>query len=299
MMKRWLLRTLGVLVLMVLGLGAFVWARSAYLLHRTWQVSETALVLPTDATAIERGHHLAVTRGCTDCHAEDMGGSVVVGESPIGQLAAPNLTRGKGGAVAAFGITDWERAIRHGLRPDGRALLLMPSDEMASLSDADTADLIAWLHQLPPVDRASMPSFVAPLGRVLLAFGQLPVIAASRIDQHAVHVASIVPTANASYGAYLVHNCTGCHGPHLSGGAIPGMPPQTPKAANLTPDPVSGLGKWSKADFYRALREGRKPDGTALDPFMPWKSVGLSSDTELDALWAYLRSVPARPAGQR
>lgn len=298
-MKRWLLRTLGVLVLVVLILGAFVWTRSAYLLHRTWQVSETALILPSDATAMERGRHLAVTRGCTDCHAGDMGGRVVVSKSPIGQMAAPNLTRGKGGVVASFSVIDWERAIRHGLRPDGRALLLMPSDEMAALTDTDTADLIAWLRQVPPVDRASELSFVTPLGRGLLAIGQLPVIAASRIDQHAVHLTSITPVADATYGAYLAHNCIGCHGPHLSGGAIPGMPPQTPKAANLTPDPDTGLGKWSKADFYRALRQGRRPDGRTLDPFMPWRTVGLSSDVELDALWAYVRSVPARPAGQR
>ncbi|MEO8986297.1 MAG: c-type cytochrome [Rhodanobacter sp.] len=298
-MKRWLLRMLAALVLVVLVLGAIVWGRSSYLLHRTWQVTESALVLPVDATAIDRGHHLAVTRGCTDCHAQDMGGRVVMQQSPIGQMAAPNLTRGHGGVVAAFGVSDWERAIRHGLRPDGRALLLMPSDEMAALSDADTADLIVWLRQLPPVDRDTSPSFIGPLGRALLAFGKLPLIAAVRIDQHAAHVASITPVANASYGAYLVHGCIGCHGAHLSGGSIPGMPPQAPKAANLTPDVATGIGKWTKADFYRALRHGRKPDGTTLDPFMPWKTVGLSSDTELDALWAYLRSVPAKPAGQR
>lgn len=298
-MKRLLLRTLLVLVLVVLVTVGFVWARSSYLLQRTWKINETALALPTDATAIEAGRHLAVTRGCTDCHAADMGGQVIMSASPIGQLAAPNLTGGNGGVVAAFTVTDWEHAIRHGVRPDGRALLLMPADEMNRLTDEDTADLIAWLRQLPPVNRATQPTFVGPLGRALLAFGKLPLIAASRIDQHAAHVARITPAADASYGSYLAQGCVGCHGPHLSGGTIPGMPPQTPKAANLTPEPVTGMGRWSKADFYRALREGRKPDGSALDPFMPWKSVGLASDTELDALWAYLRTVPARPAGHR
>jgi len=299
MIKRWLLRTSSVLVVLLVGLGVFAWVRSASLLQRAWQVNESPLVVPNDATAIQRGHHLGVTRGCTDCHAADMGGRVVVANSPIGQLAAPNLTRGNGGVGASLSVNNWERAIRHGLRPDGRPLLLMPSDEMAALTDSDTADLIAWLRQVPPVDRATPPSYVAPLGRVLMAFGQLPLTAASRIDQHAVHQTSIVPMANAAYGAYLAHNCIGCHGARLSGGRIPGMPPQTPKAANLTPDPGTGLGKWSKADFYRALREGRRPDGRALDPFMPWKTIGLSSDTELDALWAYLRSVPPMPAGQR
>lgn len=298
-MKRLLMRTLLAVGAVVLVMVGFVWARSSYLLQRTWEVNETPLTLPIDAAAIDAGHHLAVTRGCTDCHAADMGGQVIMGASPIGLLAAPNLTGGKGGVVAAFTVTDWEHAIRHGVRPDGRALLLMPSDEMSRLTDGDTADLIAWLRQVPPVDRTSQPSFVGPLGRVLLAFGKLPLIAASRIDQDAAHVAYMAPGADAGYGAYLAQGCVGCHGSHLSGGTIPGMPPQTPKAANLTPEPVTGLGRWSKADFYRALRQGRKPDGSALNPFMPWKSLGMATDTELDALWAYLQTVPARPAGHR
>lgn len=298
-MKRLFLRTLLALGVFALVLVAFVWARSTYLLHRTWQVNETVLALPTDAAAIERGRHIATTRGCTDCHTSNLGGQVVIHAPPIAQIAAPNLTRGSGGVTAAFSVVDWERAIRHGLRPDGRALLLMPSDEMNGLSDADTADLIAWLRQVPAVDRASQPNSIGPVGRALLAFGQLPLIAATRINQHASHIASITPGVTIEYGRYLAQGCGGCHGAHLSGGTIPGMPPDTPKAANLTPDPVTGLGKWSKVDFYRVVREGHKPDGSAVNPFMPWKAIGSSSDAELDALWAYLRSVPPRAAGQR
>lgn len=298
-MKRYLLRTLLALLVVFLVLLGFVWVRSSYLLHRTWRVDEAVLTLPTDAASLDNGHHVAVTRGCTDCHGKDMAGHVVMSAPPIGQMAAPNLTRGRGGVVSAFTVADWERAIRHGLRPDGRGLLFMPSEDMSGLTDDDTADLIAWIRQLPPVDRATEPTFIGPLGRGLFAFGKMPVLAADRIDQHAAHVVSITPAANASYGRYLAQGCTGCHGLHLSGGAIPGMPPQAPKAANLTPDSVTGLGQWSKADFYRALREGRKPDGSTLSPFMPWKSIGMVNDTELDALWAYLRTVPARPAGKR
>lgn len=298
-MKRWFLRTLLALGVFALVLVTFVWARSRYVLHQTWQINETALVLPSDHAAISHGRHLGITRGCTDCHRSDLGGQVVIQALPVAQIAAPNLTRGKGGAVAGFSVVDWERAIRHGLRPDGRALLLMPSDEMSGLSDVDTADLIAWLRQVPAVDHTTEPNAIGSVGRMLLAFGKLPLIAATRIDQHAGHITNITPAATIEYGRYLAQGCSGCHGRNLSGGAIPGMPPDTPKAANLTPDPVTGLGKWSKLDFYRAVRSGRKPDGSAVNPFMPWKAIGTSSDTELDALWAYLRSVPPRPADQR
>jgi len=47
------------------------------------------------------------------------------------------------------------------------------------------------------------------------------------------------------------------------------------------------------------FREGKKPDGSAVDPFMPWQAMGKFSDTELEALWMYVRSVPPRPAGKR
>ena len=72
-----------------------------------------------------------------------------------------------------------------------------------------------------------------------------------------------------------------------------------PHAANLTTDMATGLGRWSKADFYRAIREGRKPDGSALNPFMPWQTLRQLNDTELDALWVYLRTLPQRPQGGR
>ena len=47
------------------------------------------------------------------------------------------------------------------------------------------------------------------------------------------------------------------------------------------------------------FREGKKRDGSAVNTFMPWQAMGQFTDTELEALWAYLRTVPALPKGQR
>ena len=52
-------------------------------------------------------------------------------------------------------------------------------------------------------------------------------------------------------------------------------------------------------DFARALREGKRKDGTAIDKMMPWKAYGQMTDTELKALWAYLQTVPALEKGNR
>ena len=295
MLKRALLALIAIVVVAV----AFVFARSELALLETFKVDEAALAVPSDAEAVARGEHVAVTRGCPECHGKDFGGKVVMETPPIGRMAAPNVTRGNGGLPAGFGDADFERAIRHGIKPDGHPLLFMPTRDFAGLSDADTADLIAYVKQLPPVDREIAPSYVGPVGRALFAFGQLPMLEARLVDQHAPHVQRLENAATVDYGRYLAQSCTGCHGEHFSGGPIPGVPPDFPKPANISPDPASGIGAWTKADFYRVFREGKKPDGSPIDTFMPWQAMGRFTDTELDALWAYLRSVPPRAAGQR
>jgi hypothetical protein len=72
------------------------------------------------------------------------------------------------------------------------------------------------------------------------------------------------------------------------------MAPDTPPVANLTPQ--GALGRWQEADFLRAMRAGVRPDGSAIDPFMPWKTFARMSDTELRALWAYLHALPPVPS---
>lgn len=298
-MRRILLRTLIGIVVLVVAVVGFVFARSEIALRNSWHIDEPALSIPTDAPALARGEHIAITRGCKGCHGADLGGEVVFEFPAIGRMAAPNLTRGHGSIIANFTTSDWERAIRHGIKPDGRPLLFMPIRDFAGLSDADTSDLIAYVQSATPTDRELSPSYVGPVGRLLFSFGQLPMVEARLIDQHARHAVRIETAATAEYGRYLAQSCIGCHGEHFSGGPIPGTPPDFPKPANITPDAATGLGSWSKDDFYRVFREGKKRDGSDLDPFMPWKALGHFSDIELDALWAYLRSVPARPRGQR
>jgi cytochrome c553 len=93
--------------------------------------------------------------------------------------------------------------------------------------------------------------------------------------------------------------CLGCHGPGLSGGKIPGGPPQWPAAANLTPGEGSVMGRYpDAASFLAMLRSGKRPDGSAIQ-VMPFESLAKMSDVDAQALYAYLKTVPARAAGQR
>ena len=298
-MRRIVLRTLGALIIVVLALVAFVYARSELALRHTWKIDEAALAVPAGDEAVARGEHLAITRGCTDCHDKDLGGKVMMEAPAIGRMAGPNLTHGSGGLPPGFGDADYERAIRHGVKLDGRAILFMPTRDFAALSDADTADLVAYVKSRPPVDRTLAPSYIGPVGRALFAFGQLPMLEARLIDQHATHVARVENAATVEFGNYLARACTGCHGQHFSGGPIPGVPPDFPIPANITPDAATGIGAYTKDDFYRVFREGKKRDGSAVNTFMPWQAMGRFTDTELDALWAYLCTVPALPKGHR
>jgi cytochrome c553 len=104
--------------------------------------------------------------------------------------------------------------------------------------------------------------------------------------------------ATPEYGKYLarVSGCDGCHGRTLAGGPIEGGPPDAKPAANLTP---TGIGRYTEEDFFRALREGKRPDGSPIDPFMPVKYTKDMTDEEIRAVFAFLKTVPPREYGAR
>lgn len=296
---KWLAVGVGTLVaLLGVGLGG-VYGFSEYGMRKTYAVAEGDVAIPTDAAAVERGRHIAFTRACSDCHGPGLGGNTFIDDPALGRIFASNLTRGRGGVGARNSDADWVRAIRNGVGHDGRSLLVMPSYEYHGLSDEDVGALVAYLKTLPPVDREPVESRVGPVGRALYLAGQLPLLPAEMVPHDAPRAPAPPAGPTAAYGAYLAPGCTGCHGPGFSGGPIPGGPPGMLPPTNITPDVATGIGSWTEEDFFRALREGKRPDGSALDPSMPWKNIGAMTDDEIRALWAYLRTVPAKPEGQR
>ncbi len=251
-----------------------------------------------DAGLVAWGEHIAATRGCGDCHGADLGGAVFAEAMPVMRLIGSNLT--PGGVGATYSDGDWVRAIRHGVGPDGKGLLFMPSYEYYYLGDEDLAALIAYLKSRPAVTRELPGSAVGPVGRALLVTGKLPLLAAEMIDHDGPRPTAPPKGATVAYGEYLAAGCTGCHGADFSGGPIPGVPPEWPPAANLTPDPETGIGRWSRADFLAAVTEGRRPDGRQLQPqFMPWPNLARFQPDELEALWMYFQTVESRPFGGR
>jgi mono/diheme cytochrome c family protein len=105
-------------------------------------------------------------------------------------------------------------------------------------------------------------------------------------------------------GTYLMQSivaCGNCHTPQGPKGPLPGMdvaggleikePGFTVYTPNITPDPETGIGKWTDAQIITSIREGKRPDGTIIGPPMPIGLYRGMSDTDVKAIVAYLRTV--------
>jgi mono/diheme cytochrome c family protein len=274
------------LLLVIAALAAALYGYTAIRFKRTYEVASRPLALPAsaDSAALERGRHLATAVGkCVDCHSEDLGGKVFIDEPVIGYIVTPNLTGGSGSRVGTWTLADWDRAIRHAVAPNGKGLAIMPAEEYQYFTDADLVALVSYLQTVPKVDRELTGRTFGPMARALFVAGQLPLFPAAAVNHDSVGLHSFPE------GEYLgrTGGCFSCHGATLTGGAIPGMPPGTPPAANISP---TGMINWTLADFTTALRTGKRPDGSTLKDPMPWKLMGGLTDGEIEALWNYLRS---------
>ncbi|RMF32451.1 MAG: cytochrome c, partial [Chloroflexi bacterium] len=201
------LRWLGIALAGLAGLlviaAASVYFLSQSRINKTYTVPEESLPITADAETLARGEHVAIIRGCTDCHGPDLAGKPFLEDPALGMLYARNLTAGQGGAGRDFTDADWVRAIRHGIGPDGKPLLFMPAQEFYYLSDEDLAAVIAYVKSVPSVDNELPESRVGPLGRILFLAGKIPLIPAELVDHDAPRPASPPPGITVEYGRYL------------------------------------------------------------------------------------------------
>ena len=279
------------IVVLVLAAALLVYAASERRLQRDYALR---IELPAPDPALrEQGRHLAVSRGCADCHGDDFGGKVIADEMPFARLVGDDLTRMPPGRDDRSVHERMYRALHHGVDLDSRPLLMMPSKEFASLSAREIEALSAYFISLPPAGRELPDGALGPLGRLLLVAGKLDgFLSAETIDHGVAAVAEPPPLGTIEYGRHAAQLCTGCHRGDFAGGRMTKGGPDLPPASNLTRD-RSGLATWSERDFIAAMRTGRRPDGSAIDGrAMPWRAVGQASDLELQSIWRFLRSLP-------
>ncbi len=112
---------------------------------------------------------------------------------------------------------------------------------------------------------------------------------------------------DAKRGDYLskAAGCLGCHTEekkgaiNYAGGRALKTPFGTFYGPNITPHREAGIGKWTEADFIKALRHGKRPDGANYFPAFPYPSFTSMTDADMSDLWAYLRTLPANAQTSR
>lgn len=273
----------GGLLLVILAAGGIMYFLGSRKAARTYAFEPAQLQIPTDSAALAHGQYLTRIHGCADCHTRDFSGQVMIDAPPF-RVVASNLTAGKGG-VATYTPADFDRAIRHGIKKDGRPVIVMPSAGFHNLSDGDVAAIIAYIKSLPPVDKELPATELRVPGRIMAAALLDP---AMEVRAQRARTEAPARAATAEYGAYLASvTCTYCHGQDLRGLAkahIPGSPPP--------PSLVAAAAKWDLAQFKQTLRTGIRPDGTKLQAeFMPFAMTAAMAESDLDALYAHIKSI--------
>lgn len=268
---KWTGLVLGSLVGLILLTSLVLYPIGKKKLTRSYpNVRVESVRIPTDDDAIIRGKHVSVIWACTNCHGEDLSGKLftrdpIGGTIPIfGAIPASNLTSGRGGIGRYYTDIDWIRAIRHGIKPNNKPEAFM---YVTSICDQDLGDLIAYLKQIPPVDRDSSAIKWGPIIPIASAIGIFPPVA-GKIDHNASHPTDPAPGATIEYGKYLSAICAECH---VNGIANP-------------------MKKWTQEDFSRGLHTGIAPNGKQIGRTMSSKTFSEMNDMELSALWLYFQN---------
>lgn len=285
-----ILAGLGIAIILAGLLALYVFSEEQ--INRVYSIPDPEVQVPADQASIERGRHLVRTRGlCSECHRENLSGQYFDDGPLVGLISVRNLTSGKGGIPDDYTDADWVRAIRHGIRRDGKPLLEMPSNFYYELSDEDLGAIIAYLKSLPPIDNELPKRRLGILARFYI-LTEPSLLPASIIDHDEERPSAPEPGVTVAYGEYLATTCRFCHGEDLSGGQTPGA------GLNLTPG--GDLGGWTRSDFIQAIRTGITPEGEELDrELMPWNQIREMSNEELSAIWMYLQTLPPVPTASQ
>lgn len=260
--------------------------------------------------AVARGAYLAAAAGCDQCHTDSVrhgrpyaGGRML--ETQFGRIPTPNITPDKATGIGGWSLADFRRAMRWGVAPDDTHYLpAFPFPFYARVTEADLADLKAFLDSLPPVstpDPAGAGSIaLLARARAAIATALSPSPGPWRPD----------PGRDAAWnrGAYLVATvgrCGDCHTPRNAlgvpetdrflAGAAAGVDGR--KVPNLTADVKTGLGSWSEGDIVRLLTDGTLPDFDTVQGAMVEivRNTARLTDADRHAIAHFLLSLPAMP----
>lgn len=270
------------------------------------------------AARLQRGKYLFENlASCEDCHSQrdpsrfsgpvEPGttgrGSVWPAELGLpGRVISPNITPDIETGIGSWTDGEILRAFREGVSKDGRALFpFMPYTHFRSMSDEDAYSVVAYMRRLQPIkSRMAVTKLDFPVS-IFVRFAPQPVTAAVPAPNHANRL---------EYGKYVatLGGCVICHtqmekgkpveGMEFAGGEEFAVGPWFVRSANISPDPETGIGKWSEDKFvakfkgYAGLTFESAPKTVQANfSIMPWMAFSQLAEDDLRALYTYLKSV--------
>src|SRR5882757_1319761 len=259
-------------------------------------------------TPAERGGYLVNTiMTCNNCHTpmgpngpqldKALSGGLRFNEPPF-DVTASNITPDPETGIGKWTDAEIKTALLEGMRPNGVHLAeAMPTGFYKVLTPADLDGIVAYLRAVKPVsNKVPDPIYKINLPHQIFPGAEKPMPAADLADK-------------VEHGRYLatIGHCMECHTPFGppgtgvdfqnslgKGGREFKGPWGVSISRNITSSKTAGLGDWSDAEVKRALTEGVRKDGSKLKPPMGFRYYGKMTDGDVDAVVAFLRTVPAK-----
>jgi len=257
------------------------------------------------ADLVKRGDYLVNgIMTCGNCHSpkgppavtagKDFSGGLSWDEPPF-KVTAPNITPDKETGIGNWTDAEIKTVMRTGIRPNGvHVAMIMPTGFYHIMTDRDLDAVVAYLRTIKPVsNKVADPIYKMPQVEHVLPGGEKPFTEAMMSDK-------------VKKGFYLstIAHCMECHTPMEKGvrpwdtrlGAggfeFPG-PWGVSVSRNITSSKTKGIGAWTDEEIKRAITTGVDRQGNKLKPPMGFQYYSTVSADDLDALVAYLRTVPA------
>ena len=259
-----------------------------------------------DTDSVKRGAYLVNgILTCGNCHspkgptgeiAERAFSGGLSWDEPPFKVTAPNITQDKETGIGDYTDAELKQVLRKGIKRNGVPVaMVMPSGFYEIMTDRDLDAVIAYLHTIKPI-KSSVPDpvYKMPQGHPIPPGGDTPFTDALLNDK----------VKNGLYLVTIAH-CMECHTPmgqrgrdfesRLGAGGFefPG-PWGVSVSRNITSSKQKGIGAWSDDEIKRAITNGVSRDGSKLKPPMGYHYYATVAADDLDAIVAYLRTVPAK-----
>jgi mono/diheme cytochrome c family protein len=258
-------------------------------------------------SAVERGGYLVNTiMTCANCHSpkgsppavagKDYSGGLRFDEPPF-DVTAPNITPDKDTGIGNWTDAQIKTLLLTGKNPHGiQEAEVMPTAFYPILTPGDLDGIVAYLRSLTPVKN----KVADPVYKIALPHHVFPGAEKSYSQ------ADLNDKLKRGFYLATIGHCMECHTPFAPPGGpdfanslgkggreFPG-PWGVSKSRNITPHKTAGIGDWTDAEIKTAITQGKRKDGTPLKGPMGYQYYAKMTDADLDAVIAYLRTLPPK-----